>query len=246
VIAAAPIHHFVSIDSTNLEARRLVAAGEKGPLWLLADEQTGGKGRLGRQWHSPVGNLYTTLLLPLTAPAHCIAQIGFAVALAVHDVAVAFAPGKSVHLKWPNDCLLGGGKLAGILCETVSARSLVVAIGCGINVASQPEDVPYPAARLAGAAVPQVFSVFRGAMAHRLEQWDSGRGFASVAADWQARAIGLGDDVTITTANQSHTGVFTGLADDGAMLIELASGPQRFYAGDVIIPSLQHLRSSAT
>ena len=244
MINKAPIQHFTAIDSTNLEARRLVDAGERRTLWIVADEQTGGRGRLGRKWQSPPGNLHATLLLPFDGPLTAVAQVGFAVALAVHDVVRLFAPGKNVCVKWPNDCLVDGGKVAGILCETLSHSPAIIAIGCGINIGSMPEGLPYPAARLADADVAAVFAAYQMALDNRLTQWGDGTGFSAIAQDWQDRAIGIGEIVTIADGGKSHSGQLIGLADDGAMLIELATGPQRFYAGDVTIPSLQKLRSS--
>ena len=112
---------FDVIDSTNAEAMRRAGAGERGPLWLVAARQSAGRGRQGRNWASDVGNLHATLLISLPVAAVIAAQTSFVAALAVHDLAagVLGAPGK-LALKWPNDVLLDGAKLSGILIETVA------------------------------------------------------------------------------------------------------------------------------
>jgi len=244
MIREAPTQHFTTIDSTNVEAHRLVAAGERGAKWIISDEQTTGRGRLGRRWQSPRGNLYTTLMLPFDGPQTAVSQAGFVVALAVHDAVSQFVRGKNVSLKWPNDCLVDGRKVAGILCETLSHSPMTIAIGCGINIGSTAKNLPNPTARLEGADVAEVFAEYRSAIANRMMQWGSGTGFASIAQDWRDRAIGIGETVTIADGGKSHSGIFTGLADDGAMVIELSTGPQGFYAGDVTIPSLEKLRTT--
>lgn len=239
-----PVRHFERIDSTNLEARRLADEGMHGPLWLRADEQTGGRGRLGRTWVSPPGNLYATLLMPLEGPIARAPQAGFVVALAVHDVVSQFAAGALVGLKWPNDCLVDGRKIAGVLCEVVQANPVVLALGCGINVASAPEDLAYPTTSIAALSGPQnvdaVFEAYCDALKQRLAQWAAG--FESIANAWRERAIGIGEQVFVTGHETAKQGIFTGIADDGAMLLRTGGGMQKIHAGDVSIPSLDSLR----
>src|SRR6476646_7487966 len=107
------------LGSTNAEALSLARQGESGPLWVVADRQTAGRGRRGRAWISEPGNLYASLLLTDPAPAERWPQLSFVAALAVYDaviaVASAFAP--RLAIKWPNDLLLDGAKFAGVLIE---------------------------------------------------------------------------------------------------------------------------------
>jgi BirA family transcriptional regulator, biotin operon repressor / biotin---[acetyl-CoA-carboxylase] ligase len=232
LIASAPIHHFETIDSTNLEATRLAASGEHGPLWLLADEQHAGKGRLGRQWSSPLGNLYSTLLLTTAAPLSKIPQLGFVTALAVHDTVQHHSPKQTVQLKWPNDCLLNGGKVAGILCENLGQGS--VAIGCGINIRHSPQGLAYATAHIGNTSVEAVFATYRTNLQSRINQWNNGTGFPSIVQDWQARAANLNATITITQGNATKTGTFRGLANDGALRLEKADATvELLYAGDV-------------
>src|SRR5215470_17355290 len=120
-----------SVGSTNVEALARARAGERGPLWITARAQTAGRGRRGRQWVSEPGNLYATLLLVDPAPAERAAELSFVAALATHDAIVACAPalGARLAFKWPNDLLLDGAKVAGILIEAEGTRPLLVAVG---------------------------------------------------------------------------------------------------------------------
>jgi BirA family transcriptional regulator, biotin operon repressor / biotin---[acetyl-CoA-carboxylase] ligase len=232
LIKEAPIRHFETIDSTNLEAARLAASGEHGPLWIISDEQHAGKGRLGRQWSSPLGNLYSTLLLTIDAPQTIIPQLGFVTGLAVHDTVHQHCPTQSVKLKWPNDCLLNGGKVAGILCESLGQGK--VAIGCGININNSPQGLAYATAHIGNITVEGVFTTYRTNLQTRLNQWNNGTGFPTIVSDWQTRASNLNSTITITQGNATKTGIFRGLANDGALQLEKADGTvELLYAGDV-------------
>ena len=143
-----PVRHFDRIDSTNAEARRLADDGERGPLWLWADEQTGGRGRMGRYWVSEPGNLYATFLISIAADPTAATQVSFVAALAVHDMVSVLRPDLSPRIKWPNDVLIDGAKCCGVLAEVVGASPTRVAIGCGVNVAHAPEGTPYPVTHL--------------------------------------------------------------------------------------------------
>ena len=233
---------FDEIDSTNAEAMRRASGGERGPLWIVAARQTAGRGRQGRRWDSETGNLYATLLVTLPAPAAIAAQTSFVAALAVHDLAagVVAAPEK-LALKWPNDVLLEGAKLAGILIETLARdepATTTVAIGIGINLASAPDHTRYGAISLAahGAHVtPQdAFAGLAAAMAQRLAEWNDGAGFALIRSDWMARAAGLGGKASVTMGERTVTGEFAGLASDGALLLSVTGGQIHcIHAGEV-------------
>jgi len=142
-----------TLGSTNAEALARARAGERRPLWISAREQSAGRGRRNNAWVSPPGNLHATLLLTdPSAPEHA-PQLSFVAALALHDAVAACAPqlGPLLKVKWPNDLLLAGAKLAGILIEGESAPAFVVAIGIGVNCAAHPKDTPFPATDLAAA-----------------------------------------------------------------------------------------------
>lgn len=223
---------FDTIDSTNAEAHRLAQQGERGPLWIVANRQSGGRGRLGRSWVSEPGNLYCTHLFTAHCDARTASQIGFVASLAVLDMAEALVGGANVGLKWPNDVLLGGAKFCGILPEAVAQPSqgeTVIALGIGINLSHAPAGLPYPVAAL-DAQVDAAFDALRRALAHRLATWNDGAGFALIRDEWQAHAVGLGQ--TVSAAGE--TGVFRGLGPDGALLIDTASGRRMIHSGEVL------------
>ena len=245
------VRHYTTIDSTNLEAHRLYAKGERGPLFLLADEQTAGKGRLDRNWVSARGNCYSTLLLPLHADtANGIAvvpQISFVVALAVADVVRGLTPTEP-KLKWPNDVLVGGAKIAGILSEVLSTNPLTVAIGCGINVAHAPAGLAYSATCINAEGAPTerdiVFQTYRAALAKWLALWNNGVNFAAIRQAWVHQAIGIGETASMTIGTQHLTGTFEGLTEQGAVILKPVVGPPHIlHAGDLHIPSLARLRN---
>ena len=160
-----------TLGSTNAEALSLARAGERGPLWITAARQTAGRGRRGNVWTSEPGNLHASLLLTDNAPAAHLPELCFVAALAVRDAVGAAAPSLSsrLRLKWPNDLLLDGAKLAGILieAESVGGKTATVA-GIGINCAHHPHDAGYPATDLSAHGRPvtpdALFRELSGAM----------------------------------------------------------------------------------
>ncbi|WP_161957292.1 biotin--[acetyl-CoA-carboxylase] ligase [Aestuariivirga litoralis] len=239
-----PVRHFDRIDSTNLEARRLAQDGERGPLWLLADEQTLGRGRLGRSWVSELGNLYATFLFSIAEAAHLAAQVSFVAALAVHDMVMTLRPHLGPRIKWPNDVLIGGAKFCGVLPEVVGDSPTRIAIGCGVNIAHAPEGTPYPVTALGkDLAVPAVLAELDASLTRRLAQWDEGRGFGTIRDDWAARALGMGGSVTATSGARRITGTFKGLAADGALLLEEADTTLTpIHSGEVSFAELERQR----
>jgi BirA family transcriptional regulator, biotin operon repressor / biotin---[acetyl-CoA-carboxylase] ligase len=225
-----PTHHHATIDSTNLEAQRLVAKGEAGPLWIVSAEQTMGKGRMGRAWVSKPGNLYATLLWPTSAPQHALSQLSFVAALAVHQAASNFANPAAISLKWPNDCLFNNAKFCGILAEAIKPN--LVAIGIGVNIAHVPEGLPYRVAKLESATVDLMFEKLAIGLSSYLQIWDEGSGFHKIVAAWETRCASIGQAITIDT----EKGIFQGLGADGALQLRLANAEVKsFYAGDVRI-----------
>ncbi|MFT3986808.1 biotin--[acetyl-CoA-carboxylase] ligase [Aestuariivirga sp.] len=241
------ILHFERIDSTNAEARRLTQAGEAGPLWIVADEQTGGRGRLGRSWVSEPGNLYATLLFSTSAGPEAAAQVSFVAALAVHEAVSTLLPHRHTAIKWPNDVLVDGAKICGILAEVAGNAPVVLALGCGLNIAHFPEGTPYPVTSLvtegASAAVPEVFEALDASFSRHLAIWNDGAGFGHIRKLWEQNAIGLGEAVTIHSGDQQISGLFDGLALDGALIVSLANGTHRtIHAGDVRFAAVEALR----
>src|SRR5580693_9169469 len=228
-------HH--EIDSTNAEALRLMRQGERGPLWIAAERQSAGRGRRGRSWVSVPGNLHASLLLTDPGPAEHWPQLSFVAALAVHDAVVECAAEirPMLELKWPNDLLLAGAKFAGILIEGEGREEEgAVAVGIGVNCTTHPAQTAYPATDLAaggasvGAAV--LFAALSVKMPGRLAQWNAGNGFATIRADWLARAAGLGENIRVGLADRELAGRFEGLDDDGCLVLIAADGAKAVVA----------------
>src|SRR4029078_6368931 len=188
-LAGVRHERYETLGSTNAEALARARACERGPLWISAAIQTEGRGRRGKSWVSPPGNLYASLLLTQPSPSALAPQLSFVTGLAVHDAVVACAPnlGSATKLKWPNDLLLNGCKLSGMLIESESQPRFSVAIGIGVNCVSHPVDTGYGATDLKanGMAIGalDLLAKLAIAMDKRLTQWAAGVGFAAVRND---------------------------------------------------------------
>lgn len=239
--APAPILWLEEIDSTNAEARRRAEAGASGPIWIAAERQTAGKGRRGRAWETGRDNLAATLLLTTDRPPAEAAQVSFVAALAVADLARAYLPENLVRLKWPNDPLVAGRKVSGILIESGRRPDgrLWLACGIGVNLATPPDAAERPATSFSehapgGAPSPsRALEGLAAAFADWLAIWTD-QGFPAIARAWTARAHGLGEPCTARLGEESVDGVAEGLDDDGALRLRLPSGQiRRITAGDV-------------
>jgi BirA family biotin operon repressor/biotin-[acetyl-CoA-carboxylase] ligase len=186
------LRRYDTLDSTNEEARRLAKNGISGPLWIVAREQTSGRGRRGRAWISQGGNLFATLLL--RAPTSLSAQLGFVAGLAAADTIAAYAPGVEVALKWPNDVLLAGRKVTGILLEGLGDDAL--AIGIGINLAHYPNSTEVPSISIAAiTGNPPDLDGFLLRLASRMTAWYDiwlEQRFPPVRKAWLLSSSGLG------------------------------------------------------
>lgn len=231
------------LASTNDEAVTRAKAGDPGRLWVTAESQSGGRGRNGRVWSSPAGNLYASLLLIDPSPPRRAAELGFvagvALALALRDL---LSGDSRLAIKWPNDILHDGAKLGGILLEAASlpdGRFACVA-GIGVNCGSHPEDTLYKATDLAAivgrpVAFELVFERLSAAMAEWLDIWAEGSGFETIRARWLSLAAGLGAKISVARPTQSIDGVFKTIDATGRLIVEQASGQVAVEAGDVFL-----------
>jgi BirA family biotin operon repressor/biotin-[acetyl-CoA-carboxylase] ligase len=230
------LKHFESIDSTNEEAKRLAASGESGPVWIVADRQTAGRGRRGRHWESPSGNLAATLFLRPDKPANTCAQLSFVAALAASDVVARLARGVDVRVKWPNDVLANDRKIAGILLESAGGGERLdwLAVGIGINLAHFPPDTEFPATSLAalGSAEVSPKDACRHLAAAWSEWYDVWRndGFVRIRDIWLSRAARLGTRIRARLASEETSGVFEGIDEDGALILRESLGRTRVIA----------------
>jgi len=244
--AGARLAWHETLTSTNQEALARARCGERGPLWIAAESQTAGRGRRGRTWVSEPGNLYATLLLIDPSAAERAAELSFVAALALHDALVAAVPGVASRLafKWPNDLLLDGGKLAGILVEGErSADGLAVAVGIGVNCARHPSATSYPATDLATAGISfppsRLLTVLSRTMVERLALWRGGNGFAAIRADWVGRAAGLGREALVVSGEEELSGRFDGVDEGGHLILRLGDGTTRTITAGDVVPLLQ-------
>jgi BirA family transcriptional regulator, biotin operon repressor / biotin---[acetyl-CoA-carboxylase] ligase len=226
-----------TVGSTNTEALVLARAGERGPLWITARRQSAGRGRRGRVWVSEPGNLYASLLLTDPSPPDRAAELSFVAGLAVHDAVVAIAPAGAARfaLKWPNDVLVDGKKVSGILIE---GEGPAVVVGIGVNCVQHPDETSYPAADLAAVGVcaplEDLFARLSATMMRRLAQWDRGTGFAAIRADWLARAAGVGGPICVALADGERAGRFETVDAHGRLVLKLSNGSsETITAGDV-------------
>jgi BirA family transcriptional regulator, biotin operon repressor / biotin---[acetyl-CoA-carboxylase] ligase len=231
---------YETIGSTNDELKCLAREGAAEGLVVTAQRQTAGRGRRGRTWMSPVGNLYSSTLLRPDCPPAMAAQLGFVAALGVADAIGELAPQVHARCKWPNDLLANGKKICGILLETemVSGdRPDFVILGVGVNLISSPRDTPYPATSLAEEGAPivtpaEMAAAFIRHFATWLTSWREG-GFAPIRQAWLARAMGLGEPIQVRLERATLEGKFLDLDEDGALLLGQAGGSRRIAAGEI-------------
>lgn len=243
-----------TVGSTNAQALEHARTGDAGKLWVVSKAQENGRGRRGRAWESPYGNLAATLLLNLDGDLRLAATLGFVAGLALADALDAVVPkgrisigldgasaGKNrFELKWPNDVLASGAKLAGILLEStmLDGGRLAVAIGIGVNVVAHPENLPYPATSLyalgADCDAETLFLALSDAWSVNARLWNDGNGLAAIRERWLGRAAGLGGQVAVRIDGRVVRGTFETIDEDCRFVIRDDQGAiLTIAAGDV-------------
>lgn len=219
------------VGSTNAEGFWRAPDMGGRPTWILAGYQTAGRGRRARPWVSPVGNFHGTLVLKPTEPPEQVALRSFAAALALRDalVQVTGLP-DSLTLKWPNDVLLNGGKLAGILLESqgLGGADPVLCIGIGVNLIAAPDaalvepGATPPVSLLAETGLRITPAVFLDALAPAYEVWEEAfrtHGFAPLRQAWLSHAARLGQHIRARTGSRTEEGTFEGIDADGNLIL---------------------------
>lgn len=226
-------------DSTNADLLVRAATGAPEGLWLRADQQGGGRGRMGRDWVSPAGNLYASTIARLSPGDPAPSTLAFVAGLAAYDTIKLIALDVAIQLKWPNDILSSNGqKLCGILLER--AGDAIVA-GFGINLVWHPADVGRPVSdlRALGGNPPEpqvVCEVLADQLASWLQKWRQ-QPLASLLRAWEAAAHPKGTALRVNLPDGEQVdGLFAGLSDDGALSLRLADGAIRaIHAADIFL-----------
>ena len=240
--------HYDSLGSTNVEAENLFRRGEASPFWVRADQQTAGRGRRGREWSSPLGNFYGTACYKFDGTPDQAAKLSFVAAIAVAKALSAYTVSVQPSLKWPNDVLMDGRKVAGLLLE---AKAGFVLIGIGVNLVSHPEGGNVPATHLLQHIDPSVlecdepeFTGAEGFLAilsrcfEKAYRKHLAYGFSATRADWTELASGLLGPVTVRLSSETFTGEAESLLANGALRVRLQDGTMRdVHAGDVFFES---------
>lgn len=233
-------HILDAVDSTNAYAADLQA-----PAWVLAATQTAGKGRRGRPWSSPRGNFYASHVLQPQEPPEQVALRSFAAALALRDACVALTNlPQSFALKWPNDVLLNGGKLAGILLESSGQGTRIgqLVIGFGVNLIASPdlsqveEGAVAPVNLLAETGLRITPETFLNSLAPAYAHWEhifTTQGFAPLRHEWLAHAARLGEPIRARTGSQTRYGTFDTIDPTGALVLHTSEGRVAIPAAEV-------------
>jgi BirA family biotin operon repressor/biotin-[acetyl-CoA-carboxylase] ligase len=229
------VWHLDKIGSTNDEARRMAAEGAPHGTVVHADEQTAGRGRLAHTWFSPPGNLYLSILLRTGQPAARTAELSFLASLAVADTVEALLPRRTrTLLKWPNDVLVSGAKIAGILLEQADGATIM---GIGLNVLQAPSTAAYKATTIVAnggiASVDGARDILLERLGRHLSAWRT-NGFAPIRDQWLGRSYPIGAVIRANAGGHPIAGEFAGLDLDGALLLDTPSGLQRIVAGDIL------------
>ncbi|MBS7790555.1 biotin--[acetyl-CoA-carboxylase] ligase [Roseococcus sp. SDR] len=224
------------LPSTQSLLTEKAGQGEPAGLAILARRQSAGRGRAGRPWLSDPGNLHISILLRPGGPARDIAGYALLAAVALHDAACHHAPGRALRLKWPNDLMGEGAKLAGILSEAAlddQARVAHLIFGIGVNLAHAPP-VPGREVTCLGPIPPEGFAA---TLLDRLAHWlalREAQGFAPIRAAWMERGPQRGSHMTLRQGDNPVTGSYEGLAEDGGLILATAGGPHVFHVGEVM------------
>lgn len=255
IAAGYRLEAFDTVSSTNAMAIERARGGDEGKLWLVSKRQEAGRGRRGRAWETPEGNLAATLLLVPGFDIKAAATLGFVAGLALADALAAVIPGRGVsvgvdggtplgggrfELKWPNDVLADGAKLSGILLESamLDETRFALAIGIGVNVVAHPQDVPYPATSLAALGATcdaeTLFIALSDAWVENARIWNEGRGLDAIRERWLKRAAGLGSPVAVRMEGRVVRGIFETIDEQCRFVIRDEDGNvTTIAAGDV-------------
>ncbi len=230
------------VASTNDLAMAALLKGED-RHWFVAGQQQAGRGRHGRDWISPPGNLYASLALATPCPPAKAPLMGFVAGLSLIEALGHVAPALQpvLHLKWPNDCQISGEKVAGILLEGTSlaeGRTGIV-IGMGANLLRRPDLSDYAVTALAehasGVSVEALFVALSDRFAANLALFDRGAGFSAIRSGWLRHALPLGTKLRVRLPAGEKHGTFGGLDPEGHLLLDTGRAVEAVMVGDVFL-----------
>lgn len=258
------LNGFDSVGSTSNEAGTAAQAGDVGDVWFCALEQTAGRGRRGRPWQTVPGNLAASLLIVPDADPAIAATLGFVAGVALNRALGEIVPAAQlktgidgadlakgrIALKWPNDVLADGAKVAGILLEAQKRPDggMAIVIGFGVNVVAAPDGLPYPATSLRAlgldASAETVFGALSDAWVDVIETWDRGRGITQVLELWRQSAAGIGAEVAVNRDGDIVRGIFETIDEAGRLIVRANDNSRiAITAGDVHFGTTASLRS---
>ena len=242
------VQHFATIDSTNQEVMRQAAAGAAEGLVIMADEQSAGRGRLGRRWHTTEEALALSLLLRPKLPPEKVPQLSLVTAVALQQALQPYCA--EIRIKWPNDLLIQGAKVAGILTEMRAKPGQVeaVVVGIGINLqppkGGWPETITQPATDLQTHALSPITRLdCAAALLQSLDLWYRRylqHGFTPVREAWWQAHVASGQKVRVFNGKTYIEGIATALDDDGALLLDVHGEMQRIIAGEVYLKEVDN------
>ncbi len=235
------IHQRGAVTSTNDDIKALANEGAPAFTVVSATEQTEGRGRRGRSWKSPPGNLYVSLLVRPPRPASEASQLSLVAAVALGDALAEYVPSSRIHNKWPNDVHVDGRKIAGLLLESSGGGQgnvEWVVIGCGVNIAVHPNLEEYDTISLDSvtdekSSIDEFLTFFLKHFEARYDIWIN-RGIDPIRKAWIKRADNIGREIVVRLPQADIKGVFEGLNASGALILTRADGRRELVtAGEV-------------
>jgi BirA family transcriptional regulator, biotin operon repressor / biotin---[acetyl-CoA-carboxylase] ligase len=240
-------HHHDETVSTNTDCLNAGAAGDVGRLWISASRQSSGRGRMGRTWVSSEGNLYASVLLKEYASVNKLGTLPFVASLALHATfaQLPIRGSERVKVKWPNDILIDGSKISGLLIESIMCGdgTLAVVCGFGVNCAHHPEVTLYPTTSLAALGVTvkplDFLEKLSFNFAEMLNLWNYGKGFFKIREEWLRHAKGIGEMIKVNLPSAQFEGIFLDIDHQGCLILQDKQGFERtISAGDIFFPDV--------
>ena len=240
------------VDSTNSTALEQAIAGDPGNLWVSAQEQQRGKGSRGRQWVSMRGNFFASLMMKQNIQPRKLATMTFVASLAVFETLAQLVEQHTLQLKWPNDVLLNGAKISGILLEShVVNNQPVQIVGVGINLLHHPVNSNYPTTNLQTEGISttpnEILSILSVQMERWLSIWSATNGFDEIRKQWLQRAKGLHQQIVVNLPNRRLTGIFMELDADGLLVLKTSGGKLKHIStADIFFDGSDNIIKSAS